>query len=439
MKKKIRFTAALLALSCAVSMLTGCIGRSTDNMYALPQATEEYVQLQKIIDGIISGGAEYSAPSSGSHRQSVQLVDLNGNGVSEAIAFFRVPETRPLRIYIFSMADDSYENVAVIDGDGTAIDSINYADMDNDGVMELIVGWQMSAELRMLSVYSIKDFQTASLVLTDYTEYAVEDLDGDGASEVFVIRGGVSGSNGQVERYTLASDGEVVSSAAMLSGGMESISRVRSGGLEGGGKGLFVEGYYGGTSIITDVFACEEGTLLNISAGGSGVSTRTVRSYTVYSQDVNQDGVMDVPAPRELASQSDTIYWAIDWYNYSASGKREKQFTTFHNYSDGWYFEIPEEWGKNVTVRREDSVSGQRELVFSIWDSRKKTAEDFLEIYTVSSGKSGRDGRIEIFTDSSGVIYEARIPESNVDFQVTEETVRKNFHIIYNEWISGET
>jgi hypothetical protein len=163
-----------------------------------------------------------------------------------------------------------------------------------------------------------------------------------------------------------------------------------------------------------------------------------VRSYSVYCQDVDQDGIMDVPKPRVMAAQSDTTYYAIDWYSYSSDGNRTREFTTFHNYSDGWYFRLPQEVSRSVTVRREDSVSGQREIVFSVWDSKTQTAEDFLKIYTISNGKSGGDSRIQLYTDSSGVLYEAELLDGDLSFTLTEKEVRSSFHIIYNEWISGE-
>ncbi|MCC8356721.1 MAG: hypothetical protein LJU34_02545, partial [Oscillospiraceae bacterium] len=69
-----------LSLTCA-----GCM--SADELYSLPQQQEEYIQLQELIGQRIDEGGEYAAPTGGSNRQSVQLRDLDGDGVAEALAF----------------------------------------------------------------------------------------------------------------------------------------------------------------------------------------------------------------------------------------------------------------------------------------------------------------------------------------------------------------
>ncbi len=43
--------------------------------------------------------------------------------------------------------------------------------MDGDGWMEIAVGWQMSSDIQMLSVYSLKGFVASAIATADYTEY----------------------------------------------------------------------------------------------------------------------------------------------------------------------------------------------------------------------------------------------------------------------------
>ena len=118
----------LAALLCAVLLLGGCAQAPSDEtFYRLPKLPAEYESLETLIDALLDGGAEYAAPTSGSNLQSVQMVDLDGDGEEEAVAFFRrSSDERPMKIYVFRAADDSYEQYCVIEGTANSIYSINY-------------------------------------------------------------------------------------------------------------------------------------------------------------------------------------------------------------------------------------------------------------------------------------------------------------------------
>ena len=54
-------------------------------------------------------------------------VDLDGDGVEEAVAFFRkATDERPVKIYFFRSNGDSYERMALIEGTASSIYSITY-------------------------------------------------------------------------------------------------------------------------------------------------------------------------------------------------------------------------------------------------------------------------------------------------------------------------
>ena len=130
---------------------------SPEELYSLPQLPAEYTELNNCLNQVLESGAEYAAPVSGSNIQPVQLEDLDGDGAQEAVAFFRnSAEEKPLKIYIFTPRNDTYEQAAVIEGTGTSIYSIAYEDLDQDGQKELLVGWRVNTDMQALSVYSLR-------------------------------------------------------------------------------------------------------------------------------------------------------------------------------------------------------------------------------------------------------------------------------------------
>ena len=150
--------ARALALAALCLLLGGCATNvSTDKLYALPSLPAEYASLEAEINALLSDGAEHAAPISGSNLQSVQMVDLDGDGVEEAVAFFRkATDERPVKIYFFRSNGDSYEQMALIEGTASSIYSITYYDLDGDGRREILVGFKSGTELQVLAVYTLR-------------------------------------------------------------------------------------------------------------------------------------------------------------------------------------------------------------------------------------------------------------------------------------------
>ena len=110
---------------------------------------------------------------------------------------------------------------------------------------------------------------------------------------------------------------------------------------------LFVEGADSANKTVTDILILTENGIDNIMESAAPTN-ETMRDLAIYSSDINKDGYMEVPLPRELNSQSDAKHYAIDWVAYEMTGERYDVFTTYHNRSDGWYFILPKEWMEHL-------------------------------------------------------------------------------------------
>lgn len=434
-------------LCCALLLLlllTACSpGRDMEEFMALPKLPQEYLELQQVMDGLQAEGAAFSAPVSGSYRQPVQFYDVNGDGAEEALAFFRMAGERPLKIYIFIRSGSRYETAAVVEGDGASIESVTYTDMDGDGWTELVVGWGMDAELKMLTVYSLKAFQVSPIANADYTQYTVGDLNGDGHGELLLVRLGDGDKNGAAELIGVSRDGETVNASSRLSAGMESVSRLTCAPLLDRKTALFVEGGVPG-GLVTDVFLYENDALRNITLGTDEFSQGTFRSSSVGLRDMNGDSVPEIPIPRALPAQGETVYRVLDWYAFNSRGVRQLQLSTYHNFSDSWYLILSEYWGDRITIRREDTDAGERAVVFSRWNGADKPVTDFLIVYTISGASreelASRQGRLILYSGAE-ITYAARLLLTKEDWSLAPDDaqLRRNFGLIYSEWISGST
>lgn len=437
--------ALLLIAAAMVFSFSGCLSGTAEELYCLPALSDEYMSLQKQVDTMLQAGTSYSAPVSGNNRQSIQLQDVDGDGTNEALVFVENPETeKRLRVCIFDDYQDTYSLSCTIEGDGARFESVSYSDMDGDGISELIVGWQMSAELKLLTAYSIKDYQPTNLLSTDYSEYTMTDLTRDGNEDLVVVRMAATERSGEVEMYSLMQDGELVSAGTKLSAGVESLSRLRVSGLQDGTPAVYFESVINSTNLVTDIVVYRNDKLRNITVNANtGVSESTVRGSMTFSRDMNGDEVLEIPRPVQLPTQSEsTSYWEMQWYDYSIGGRGIPVLSTFHNTTDGWYFVLPEEWEGKIAVRREEGANRERSIVFSRYDERKDSiGEDILSISALSGNQaeamSRENGRFFLMKEDD-IVFAARILSGSSQFSLTETLVRTNFHIIYSEWISGD-
>jgi len=435
-----RLLFALTALTL-LSPLSSCFRSNTDTLYSLPEASDEYANLQAKLNEIINAGAEYLPPASGPNRQSVQLKDLDGDGVYEAIAFFYSPGDKPLKIYIFKNVQDDYVIADVIEGNGTAIDSIRYIDMDGDGVLELAVGYKISASLKHMALYSMKGLQHIQIAEADYSALASGDIAASGDAELIVMSLPTADTPGQIQVISMKSDGEVVKSSAGLPADVASITNLVTGKLADNIPGIFLDSKGTDGSVTTSVFSYSGDTLKSVpSNAGDALSVRS----GMASSDINKDGVIEVPYQRALLQQSSTMYYVIDWYSFDSAGNRHFVFTTYHNDSDGWYLILPDDWRDCVSVRREDAVSGERTIIFSyIPPGGADTAHyDFLKIYALSG--AGRDERAKLpgrflLSSDSDTIYAAELlaPANSYGITFSQQYVQTNFGIVYTAWMPG--
>jgi len=407
-------------------------------------ASDEYIRLEGHINQVLTQGAEFSPPISGPNRQSVQLKDLSGDGTNEVITFFSVLGDSTLKIVIFEMVDGDYAVAEIIDGIGTDFESVRYVDMDGDGIMEIVVGWQMSAALKHMSIFSIRDFHSVEIAWADYSEMIVFDIDGDGNDDVIVFRLPTSESGAVAEMFKLMPDGEVISLEARLSSGIDTITRVLTGRLIDGTPAIFVdsEGRFDGGGIVTDILVYRDGSFTNISIKGPGsISEETVRTR-VFSADINQTGIIKVPMPRRLMAQSETAYYAIDWYAYNSMGHSSLALTTYHNNFDEWFLILPFDWRGRVSVRREDVVSGERTVIFSYIAGEDGPYQDFLKVYRISGEmrmeRASLDNRVMILADGAfAYAFELLAEPNSFGLTFDEALIRDNFRLIHSEWLVG--
>ena len=451
MQRAKKWAALLLMMSLSL-VLAGCampkLTLDPEELYALPELPARYTTLNQQLNAIQESSAEYAAPVSGSNIQPVQMVDLDGDGREEALAFFRQSDgEKPLKIYVFTDNGNSYTQTAVIEGSGLAVYSIAYSDMNGDGRMELIVGWRVSMDLQALTVYALEPGGARELARSNYVKYAVADLNGDGMQELTVFRANQDGV-GAADCYLWKNGALTLSSTIRVSMTMAELSqqgKVTVGTLRSGEPALFVTGVAEGMRAMTDVLLLRGGELNNaVLSPTTGVSGESSRFRALYPADINGDGVTEVPRTVALYGEElegDTAQ-RVDWISFDTAGAAIRELSTYHAIEDGWYLQLPDGWADTIYVGRSASAD-EASVTFYMGDSRDQSYTPVLRITTLSGSNrerlAVRTGRF-ILGRNDGVIYAGELLKGNEGWAdgVTEDEVRNAFSLIAPEWSAGD-
>ena len=440
MKKRI----LLLMLILAALLLSGCTMQTVEDMYALPKRSEEYSHLQTAIDTAMYG-MDYSAPRSGENQQTVQLADLDGDGVDEYIIFAKGASERPLQVLIFSQREDgTVRTMDTIGMTGLYFEQAEYVEFDGKPGKELVLGFQVSDQiLSSVAVYTFAGGDAELLLLNGYSKLLTCDLNQDDLTELMVFRPGEAETErGMVVLYSFREEMIRRSVETELSEPPSSIRRILTGNLQTGEPAVFVASSADENSIVTDIFALKEDVFTNISfSRRADTSVRTLRNFYVYADDIDDDQVVELPALITMkpvtVNQGAQQCYLLRWFSVDIDGWEMDKAYTFHDYAAGWYLQLDSSWAGRVTVDQYNNT-----YTFYVWDESYQEPTALFSVYLFTD--SGRDeeasayGRFPLYR-AEGVAYAAKLSGNAGDYGITQEQLIDNFHLIRQNWQSGET
>lgn len=410
----------LLLLTVAVA-LSGCALATVDQLYCLPKRPEEYENVQAVIDKAMRD-LSYCAPIYGDNRQVQQVADLDGDGIDEYLVFAKDNSDKPLKILIFCQLASGCVLMDTIEGYGFGFDFVTYAQMDDKPGVELIVGRQVSNQvMRSVSVYRFTSGFARQLMNTSYNEIATTDMDRDGVSELFLLTAGVSEKNAGSARLYSYQDGELQRSEEIqLSASLNGFKQLHCGTLLDGTPAIYVTCSADTQKLVTDVFALDRDGLASFV---KGITVSTIENYYVYPNDIDGDGVLELPRLLQLAplEESDPPEYLIQWYSIDSGKKETRKLCTYHNYSQNWYLELEDGIVPDLSVTQTEDGSAfyyQGERILTILALTDADREE----------QSKQPGRIVLYGGET-VIYVAMFEQKDPQLEMAEELISR-FHPI---------
>lgn len=424
-------------------LMVGCSVTTVDKMYQLPKRSADYNNLQSAIDSAMNG-LSYCAPLSGENQQTVQMCDLDGDGEQEYLLFAKGTQEKPLRILVFREFDGVFHNTDTIECNGSAFDQVEYVDMDGIGGVEVIVGRQLSDQLiRSVSVYSFADGALHQIGASNYTKFLTTDLDGNGNAEIFILRPGLTDAeNGVAELYSMQNGAFDRFNEVTMSQPADKLKRIIIGKLDGGKSAVYAASAAGDTALVTDVYTVQDGKLLNVTLSNeTDTSVRTMRNFYVYADDLDNDGVVELPSLITMKSlpgmMSGDMHHLIRWFAMTPNGEEVDKMYTYHNFVGGWYLQLDSQWARRITVLHHGN-----ETDFYLWDGSFETSQKLLTVFAFTGHNREEMGLSEgrfILYKTESVIYAAHLNSPGEEIGLTQDNIVYSFRLIQQDWKTGET
>lgn len=431
-----------------VLFASGCAPSTSSEILRMPSHPKEYAEFNNELNKIRNEGASFAEPSTGANRQAVQLMDLDNDGVDEGMVFFRDSNNSyKVSLYIFKKnANDRFSVFDIIEGPSSDVQNVAYSDLLGNGNYEIIVGWGSDgAPNNILTVYSVTEQGVTMLKSTNYQHYIICDMDGDGIDDISVIWENEK-TEKKITMYTSSFDGLTKVSETGLSKGIKTIERIRAGTLEGDIAGIFLESTHAEQGLVTDLVLYSNKLENATIDAETGMSLRTMRKFPSFSEDVNNDGIIEIPKPIRMSdpdrADSETV-WGILWQSYNPVENRFKNVIfTYHSYIDNWYIMMPNIWSEHMFISFGGRRFGESSIEFHITNSPLGETEKLFAIYILTSDNKAELATIDdrfLIAEKGNAVYSAKIFTSEfMGTHIDEEFIKEAFHFRQNEWTMGE-
>lgn len=435
MLKKV-LTIAIALLMCFV--FTGCeIIDSTKDMVAPPELTGEMSLIADALYKSVGVDCDLKYPSSGDRRSAIVLEDLNGDSIFEAFAFYSTSDDEMTTMHVNVICQIGGVWTSVSDQTVVAIgvEMVDFCDLDNDGLEEILIGWEVNGNNeKQLSVFNFNENKLNQQLLQAYTSFMCCDLDNNGVNEIFVHLLNTTEKTNKAMIYNYA-DGKMAQTAGcLMDGSIKSAEFPVLSTLSNGQKAIYINETKG-VGAITEVLYISKGELINplLDTVNSFENILTLRAASLKIQDINSDGILEIPVASDLpnATDSDEKLYYTNWCSFNGE-KLSVKLVTVVNTVDGYYLTVPNSMVGYLAVLKDIE---NHERKFYHYDSQNNILGKLLFTITAidaddwASADYDHGNKVEI-TRNDDMIFVAELGEGANTFAINIEYIKETFYLV---------
>ena len=399
-------------------LFTGCNFRMSSSIDELIYPLSPFgdnADIKKALDDYAKGGYSLKIPNSGKYITSYTFFDIDGNGDEEALAFYEPSDNLgTINMSVIKKTDDAWKVIQNIEGDGRDIHSLDFADINGDGVSELFVCWDAisNSSNHFLSVYQRSGKNKLNKIGDSITinNFIIADIVDDSVCELllFEINSGNS-SSAKAELYSLSDSSLVKLGETKLDSHITSYDTVKTEKVEGVTRVYADATGSDGESMLTEIVYWSDTYDTIVSpfySYSTGLTQETKRKAMTESLDIDSDGRIDIPLDYPTGGLPKQIS-AIDWCVYKNTTLIHTAYSLLAQ-NDMYIAVIPDDIIDKISVGYDVSThemsvinKSSKKLIYSVMPVLKATySEDKYPQYkklTEASGycylvKQGDDG-----------------------------------------------
>ncbi len=434
MLKKIVLTIVSLML---IISLCGCDFVKTDmaELFSPPSLTGDFKYISKIVEQTAGSGYTLKYPVRGEYRSAVVQYDIDHDGHNEAFVFYSKTEgdATTMTVQFVKLQDGEWVNGGTQSIVAAGVDMVSFCDLDNNGVSEILVGWQVYGTSEMqLAVYGYSEKTFVQRLLQKYTAFITCDLNGDKKSGVLIVDLNTAEQYNTAALYSLTDEGVIQTGMCELDSKLQSIGEPVVAALSNGSSAVYIDAIKG-VGAVTEVLIENKGSLTNpLFDPKTRENVRTLRSSSYPITDINNDGLLEIPVQENVPAVATDVVaeklYLTNWCSFDGVNLTV-QTTTMINVLDGYYFTIPNKWRNRIAILK-DTENRIREIY--MYDHDEGVIGESLICMRAFNKKDWDSGKYkdlkmnEIARDDK-TVYAYKLNDVAVEISITHSDVEKSF------------
>ncbi|MBF1052223.1 MAG: VCBS repeat-containing protein [Peptostreptococcus sp.] len=432
------FIVLLIALPTLIAANFNSL-KSPEKLIVKPVSNESNLQIYNSIRRLTPLDTSFTMPQNFKEVSKINRVALDSDGIEDIVAFKKKNNenqgTSNIYMYIFNMQSGqiSEDDEGIVRIPGETIKYANFIDLDNDGKKEIILHIN-SLGYENIYVYSYEDGNIKKKAEYNSSETSIKlnffDYDNDGQMEclaliqsqknyeVSICGMRLENNNIQFDKYDTSYTVESLDKVEILNG------RLSNKYL---GSVITYQSLRG--SSVNQLIIYRNSRFEKVIKNESNIA---INPYNLRAEDMNGDGILDLPKIEEgLTNSSTKDNIIISWYDWNGKLEEKKEVLTrigqnFYSFTYNFKQVIPDILRDKIYIKVENKNNKDEYSIYYINDKSKVE----LLAYTVIPKASANYENIDKEDVKTRVLFETE--DYVCILKKSNETMLKKYGINLN-------